>query len=1273
MDPRNERPPRRRARSIIAAIGGVALGLSCIGAAVPAIAATSFAAAAASGAKAPLTGSDKATSGPSATVTLISGDRVRVTRTADGQPTAQLLPAEDGTLPNYETYRDGDALYVFPATASAALAAGRVDRELFNVTGLVAAGFDDAHAASIRLIAQYDAGKRTVTDAAPAPTPAGASGSSALAAVNAMAYVVDKSTVQSTWNQLTDPASASGTGLAKIWLDRPVKATLADSTQQIGAPVAWQAGLDGKGSTVAVLDTGVDAGHPDLAGRIALAKDFTGSSHGADDLIGHGTHVASTIAGTGAASGGKERGVAPGANLIIGKVLGDSGYGYDSDIIDGMEWAVAQHADVISMSLGSQLAATTCDDPIAQALNQLSASSTSLFVVAAGNMGPRQNTVSSPGCATSALTVGAVDAKDATAQFSSRGPVGVSHIVKPEIAAPGVNILAAAAGGRGVYAYQTMSGTSMATPHVSGAAAIAKEAHPTMTGAQIKELLTSSANPTVPGTAQEVGAGRLDIARMLTQTVTGQSTVFGGSFDYPQTKAYNAKSLTYTNAGDAAVDLRLSVQKVTGNDGKSVNTPLIRLPQHVTVPAHGTVEVPVTVQLGANIPDSSLGDITAQIIATGGDQQVSTAFGLYAAAPALAVKVKVIDRNGDIANGSSSVDLVNTDTSTGERRFVGGAEQTFTVRPGTYFVTAFDFTPTPGTASNSRAAAQSLAYLAQPEVTITKDMTIVLDARKANPLTVNTEQPSEIRTTTFTFDRIWQNSFVHAGSMTLNASTREFYAQIVGKVAKGDGSFEFGHYTKNIAPLVSAMKTSGGLELHPLAAKAGVGNLDGSATTDIVSVGAGAAADFSGVDVKGRIAVAKVAIGADDYAVQTRATAAGAKALLLWRDDPGTWLASGGFNTAPLPVYTLPLADGKALAAELAAGPATVTWSAQSKTPYSYTLGFFSDGQLVTAQKHDVSDASLGRVDNTYASMGATTDFTETMMVQRPSTLAFAVGGLDALAVPNTRADYFSADGTAWIKAVYSSVPFGEGMIDKYRTFTAGQHDTDSWYGGSVSPSLRKGLDGTPLLVAERQGNLLGFQTSVWGDSAGHWADPGAFGDLGSLQLKRDGVDVDQIGWPAGVFTVPSGDATYELTMDISKIGSPAKFWKRSVATETTWTFTSHEDANVYSQPLALLLPRLDVPTDGMKTVVAGKVTIPARILANPGYDAGAVSAAKVWTSVDGGTTWVAGTANVTANGADLVVDHTGDTGKQVSLRVELTDAHGAKVLQTITRAYDVR
>ncbi len=114
-----------------------------------------------------------------------------------------------------------------------------------------------------------------------------------------------------------------------------------------------------------------------------------------------------------------------------------------------------------------------------------------MFVVAAGNLGPSLNTVSSPGCAPGVLTVGAVDRDDSTANFSSRGPAIVSHTLKPEIAAPGVAISAAPRAAGSSQAYRSMSGTSMATPHVAGAAAVVKQRHPDWTAQQIKAALVS--------------------------------------------------------------------------------------------------------------------------------------------------------------------------------------------------------------------------------------------------------------------------------------------------------------------------------------------------------------------------------------------------------------------------------------------------------------------------------------------------------------------------------------------------------------------------------------------------------------------------------------------------------------------------------------------------------------------------------------------------------------------------------------------------------------
>src|SRR6185312_3470355 len=215
-------------------------------------------------------------------------------------------------------------------------------------------------------------------------------------------------------------------GAKKVWLDRKVRATaltggakpagLDRNLDQIDAPQAWKAGYTGKGVRVAVLDTGADFTHPDLAGRVVERADFTAEGGDAVDHNGHGTHVASTIAGTGAAAHGQRRGVAPDAGLVIGKVLDDHGSGADSGIIAAMEWA-STRADVINMSLGGS-EADDGSDPLSLAVDRLSTSTGVLFVIAAGNSGAQ---ISSPGSATSALTVGAVDRDDKLADFSSRG------------------------------------------------------------------------------------------------------------------------------------------------------------------------------------------------------------------------------------------------------------------------------------------------------------------------------------------------------------------------------------------------------------------------------------------------------------------------------------------------------------------------------------------------------------------------------------------------------------------------------------------------------------------------------------------------------------------------------------------------------------------------------------------------------------------------------------------------------------------------------------
>lgn len=288
-------------------------------------------------------------------------------------------------------------------------------------------------------------------------------------------------------------ALAEDPAVERIWLDEWVHTCLDVSVPLIRAPHVWEAGYRGRGIRVGVVDTGIDRDHPDFAGRILAGRSFVGSDFQDDN--GHGTHVAGILAGSGAASGGRYEGVAPEALLYVAKVLRADGSGLMSHVMAGVEWAVDQGAQVINLSLGgvgpcngTDALSELCDAAVEQGV---------VVCVAAGNAGPGAATVGPPGCARQVITVGASTDHDEVANFSSRGPT-LDGRVKPDVVFPGVGIVSCRARGTSMGTpvddrYTAASGTSMATPHASGTAALLLEAAPSLTPAQVKALLQQTA------------------------------------------------------------------------------------------------------------------------------------------------------------------------------------------------------------------------------------------------------------------------------------------------------------------------------------------------------------------------------------------------------------------------------------------------------------------------------------------------------------------------------------------------------------------------------------------------------------------------------------------------------------------------------------------------------------------------------------------------------------------------------------------------------------
>jgi thermitase len=280
----------------------------------------------------------------------------------------------------------------------------------------------------------------------------------------------------------------------------------------IDAPEAW-AVTRGAGATVAVVDTGVDTGHPDLAANLVDGHDFVDDDANPTDGNGHGTHVAGTIAA--AENGTGVVGVAPQAHIMPLRVLDANGSGWGSDVAAAFAWAGNHGVRVVNASLGS--------DSITLAERQaIHDHPNTLYVVAAGNSGANVESAAEYPCAyteANVLCVGATDWNDTKASFSNYGASSV------DLFAPGTKVistyprgfssnLTSTIGGL-ADGYELMQGTSMATPHAAGAAALVAAAHPAFTSAQIKTALMHSVDPVPALAGMSVSGGRLNAAAAL--------------------------------------------------------------------------------------------------------------------------------------------------------------------------------------------------------------------------------------------------------------------------------------------------------------------------------------------------------------------------------------------------------------------------------------------------------------------------------------------------------------------------------------------------------------------------------------------------------------------------------------------------------------------------------------------------------------------------------------------------------------------------------------
>ncbi|GAB3444116.1 S8 family serine peptidase [Actinophytocola sediminis] len=1259
-----------------------------------------------------------------ATITLLTGDVVTYRFTGDGTPvdaTVAPAPRADGDPVLFTQVRDGRSYYVYPSDVVGLVEAGKLDRRLFDVSYQTEYGFTDEARPSLPLIVRRPARAAAL----PATTNV-----RALPAVHGVALSVTRSGAAAFWSAVDEPAGKSlAAGVSTIWLDGTATASLDQSVAKIGAPEAWKSGYTGKDVSVAVLDTGIDAAHPDLAGRVSATQSFVAGQQ-VQDGHGHGTHVASTIVGSGAATNGKYRGVAPDATLLVGKVLGDDGRGQESGILAGMTWAAEQGADVVNMSLGSCCGDGT--DPLSQAVNDLSTRYDTLFVVAAGNEGDPL-TVGSPGAADAALTVAAVDRQDRRAEFSSQGPRVGDYALKPDLAGPGVGIVAARAAGTVLGTpvddrYTAASGTSMATPHVAGAAAILAQRHPEWSGQQLKSALIGSA-ARVEHPAYETGSGRVDVARAVRQGVVSSGNVDFGRLADADSGPVTA-TITYTNTTAEPVTLDLAA--TFAGDALSV-------PETVTVPANGAAPVTVTLD-PAGLTAWCQGTITA----TAGDLRLHNTVAGYVPPPRHRLTARIA-----LPPGATDVtyqpwylmrldDVGDLDQRDNMLIGTAGASIDGHLDDGTYSVhTAIDWRDANGD--------PQVMLLTDATVRVDRDTVLTLDGRQATRVNARTPRSALTARSTFGYR---QQTATALRAFTVTGESR--YADHWGLWATPTERVDPDSFTWTDQRLLMPSPVSmavGDLDLDAryLSEHIQDARFDGRRRLPLTAAGHGLAADYAGTSVRGKVVLVDVSDLCPatrwtcDRGVQDRVTLAdanGAAGVLVF-GGAGRAVAIDDRNDSivtPIPALTVPAARGAVLRDRLAGGDRVVSVRATATTPYVYSLSFPATGRVPATLDLRVSPRDLYEFDSRYhadAPGTATLTWssrvkpniglgTSSMTVRAPGTLREYVGPMRA-GERRTRSVILTYDGTpdmhAFHRNGYSQTRndvltrpgsrtdvFGRQPYVHAALRTVSPADND--YAWQLCTACRSGDIFMPWHIRDSDGRGGGVQT--------YYSDAVLQGQP-QTQLRLWGPDGKEVPVREGLyrlfivvlavpyFELPAAVGRYRMTESYPAPFLPQK-WARQVNTEWTfetgtpvdgfphrpptgvgvhcgaWDTITHRGApdTGTCAPNSQLYLGWDLDLELDNTAPAGS----RRQLTVSGYhhsylaDDPEMTRLRLSVSFDDGRTWEQLRTRKSGRGeytATVTHPKRHQTTGAVSLRAEGVDTEGNTVKQTISRAYGLR
>ncbi|MEW1843814.1 S8 family serine peptidase, partial [Nonomuraea angiospora] len=1009
------------------------------------------------------------------------------------------------------------------------------------------------------------------------------------------------------------------------------------------------------------------------------------------------------------------------ARLTIAKALDDTGSGNDSEIIAAMQWqAATERVRVVNMSLGSQNP-TDGTDPLSQAANELTAEYGTLFVVAAGNSGPGRYTIASPGAASSALTVGAVDSADKIASFSSRGPrLSEDFAIKPEITAPGVNIVAARAAGTSLGEgssvpgggpvddnYTAASGTSMAAPHVAASAGILAAQHPDWTPEQLKTALTGTAKP-IDATVYDQGAGRLDIGQAVTQQVFDDLATVHAGFTDPYTGQTLSRKVTFRNTGKDPVTLALSMTLKRGDAQPPAGMATLT-PSSLTVPAGGTASADLTIEPTLGDPGWYEGRLTA----AAGTTRLTAPIALHKGAKLDTVRVRLVGKPEWTLNPGIVSALRVSDT-----------DPLLQGEPMTTATQNWRTTDTPGTVETELKLAHGGVYsigdmpwwytrpdrqlqyaaLLAPEIKLDGDTTVTLDATDVEAIQVSTPRTSEPVFMNVMVARTTASGQMYAGASLLSYEPVNRGGYWVSRVRKaptvGTSTVLFDQIRR--APEVELAVLGLRLNPHyvsehdPLVPKFAADRRLSLTTGDDVRGGA---------DARGKLvylpARDSLELFTADVDLAIKAGAAG-----VVTSDRFAWLLSDS-NFADhnkIPVLWIDSGEADRLGKALARKPfPSAALRVTPTTPFEYKLAYYVKGTTAGRLSFAPKARDLTEIDTTYharfapqpGTWGPYTNFTEVNHTYNPEQ-RLSVRGSHGFAGPAARTEYYNSPGrdVLWERefVFFDPASGGARFATSARGFTNATKEREDWNEAitpsqfAPGPGLPDWINPTIYCDGCRQGDRLRLR-ALSPIGFGYYSDAsdpthmyqGAPGTeevrlfSGATEIKPQ---YDDLGVP--YYGVPAGSGAYRLTSSWQD-AFPGKHAGTGV--ETSWTFRSARptgDSNPYpcldsvlwedkqpcaQVPLIRLRYELGLPQDD--TVQGGRpFTFTVRT------EGGRSSSLRaVWISGDKGAHW---TRAAVLPGDKVVALNPKGPGS-ISIKVEAQDRDGNSVQQILSDAYLVK